>query len=351
MDEKGVEEPAAGGAWPQPVTWTAFEIVVVLWLWIMFWPAVVRTALSATGFFGRFYGHPAATLLQADTDEQLRQQLALGLFTGPTEAGVFLSHARQHLVYHSDLWVRALAFPFQLASVPLVLYLVSRTRPWQIGLTTRRLGRNLVAGLVVASLLTPSVLGINFLVEWLYKVGFPGRTQEHPLTLVAQEPLWPTEVGLLVFTAIVAAPVMEEVVFRGLLQPWCATRPWGPTTTSAAALALAAVSCAGAAWTAAPEGLRAMLAAAQPVLFIAALAPVYLAVRRQSRTAVGPAIFSTAVVFAALHSTVWPSPVALLVLAVGLGTLAYRTQSLVGPIVLHGLFNGISCLMLLVSPG
>jgi membrane protease YdiL (CAAX protease family) len=47
---------------------------------------------------------------------------------------------------------------------------------------------------------------------------------------------------------------------------------------------------------------------------------------------------------------VWPTPVALFVLALGLGALAYRTQSLVGPVVLHGLFNGFNCLVLFLWP-
>src|SRR5207244_297023 len=38
---------------------------------------------------------------------------------------------------------------------------------------------------------------------------------------------------------------------------------------------------------------------------------------------------------------------ALFPLGLGLGFLAYRTQSLVGPLVLHSAFNGISCLALL----
>jgi len=44
-----------------------------------------------------------------------------------------------------------------------------------------------------------------------------------------------------------------------------------------------------------------------------------------------------------VHSFAWLSPVALFVLALGLGWLAYRMRSLAGPIVLHGLFNAVSC--------
>jgi membrane protease YdiL (CAAX protease family) len=39
--------------------------------------------------------------------------------------------------------------------------------------------------------------------------------------------------------------------------------------------------------------------------------------------------------------------VPLFVLGLALGTLAARTGSLVGPMVLHGLFNGVTCVVLL----
>jgi membrane protease YdiL (CAAX protease family) len=55
------------------------------------------------------------------------------------------------------------------------------------------------------------------------------------------------------------------------------------------------------------------------------------------------------VLFAAMHSSVWPTPVALLVLGLALGTLAARTKSLVGPIVVHALFNAVTCVGLLLS--
>jgi membrane protease YdiL (CAAX protease family) len=59
--------------------------------------------------------------------------------------------------------------------------------------------------------------------------------------------------------------------------------------------------------------------------------------------------YGTAVLFAASHSSVWPSPIPLTVLALVLGWLAYRTQSLIGTMVFHSLFNGITCLILLVQ--
>jgi membrane protease YdiL (CAAX protease family) len=50
--------------------------------------------------------------------------------------------------------------------------------------------------------------------------------------------------------------------------------------------------------------------------------------------------------FASFHAQVWPSPIPLFFLGLGLGWLSYRTQSLIGPIVAHALFNAVACIVL-----
>src|SRR5262249_25135121 len=97
-------------------------------------------------------------------------------------------------------------------------------------------------------------------------------------------------------------------------------------------------------WAAAAPTL---LDAGAPLLFVLALAAVFFLVIRFSRTTAAPALFGTSALFALVHVGVWPSPVARLFLALGLGWLKNRTGSLVGPMVLHGLFNGVSCVLLL----
>ena len=61
------------------------------------------------------------------------------------------------------------------------------------------------------------------------------------------------------------------------------------------------------------------------------------------------AIWASSALFAAVHSQVWPSPVPLFVLAIGLGYLYLRTRSLVGPVVVHGMFNAVSAVSLLLG--
>jgi membrane protease YdiL (CAAX protease family) len=200
--------------------------------------------------------------------------------------------------------------------------------------------RGLGSGLV----LVPAVFGLNLLVTKLYQTWTTAAPEEHPFTQIAQEPLFPAEAVLMVVTAVALAPVLEELVFRGLLQPWFGKHRWGGGGALGAAFLLALVRRGDQIGTALAHGP--WLTALAPALFIVALVPVYLLIFWRSRTTVPGTIFGTSALFAAMHVFAWPTPIALFVLALGLGYLAFRTQSLVAPIVVHALLNGLSCIEL-----
>ena len=50
-----------------------------------------------------------------------------------------------------------------------------------------------------------------------------------------------------------------------------------------------------------------------------------------------------------IHSNVWPSPIPLFVLGIGLGWLAVRTNGVLAPVIVHGLFNAVSVVFVLRS--
>jgi membrane protease YdiL (CAAX protease family) len=333
---------------PLPAPWSVGEILVVLYLWVFFWPPLARLALSETRLLAAYYGADAVAIADADPEQRLQQRAGLALFVGPGTAESFLAEAQQRLLGRFQLWTLAVAFPFQLVSVPLLLFLTGRTRPGQLGLTTRRLGWKALGGVIAAAVLTPFVFGLNYAVQELCNRVVPGRVQEHPLTAVTREHIWPAEWVLVFFVAMVAAPVMEELVFRGLLQRYFASIKHGGRLAVGAALVLAGAACGREAWSARSGPVVDLLSAAAPILFVLGMVPLYLVVEARSLTSAMPAIFGTALAFAALHSSVWPTPVALFVLGLGLGVLAWRSGSLAGPIVLHGLFNGVNCVLLLL---
>lgn len=287
----------------------------------------------------------------------------------------------------------------QIISSPLVLALTlgllfavhfarSRTRPHHYGLSWARWQANLALGLTAFIVATPVVLGGYAVITLIV----PERP--HSLTQLGKQNLHAWEWLLLGFQATVAAPLVEEIVFRGILLGWLRRASLhGHATVGVMTLFFAAMGFTGTAQT------WAVLDFLPPMLFAGALVAVYgfllfrlarrfhlserelfewqpLPVvaslefsdnlpaeqanqqrleargqaeerRRQWRDAnANLAIMGSAMLFAVAHMQAWPGPLALVLLAVVFGWLAQRTQSLIGPIVLHSLFNLVAFLAL-----
>jgi membrane protease YdiL (CAAX protease family) len=296
------------------IPWSGAEVVLSLFLAWLFWPIAFYAALKGLDVEHWYYGENAPEI-----------QKRLGL------------------------WVTTLASPFQVLTYPLVFSAYSSTRLEQLGLTMRRFGRDFLAGIVGLLFLAPVVYGTWQLVRLLYRNAGEQGIEQHALEKLAQLQLFPSEWSMLFFTALITAPLHEELTFRGVLQPWLATRRWGGHAAMIGAFTLAMLIRGErllAAWS---EGFVAVMDAATPALFVLALLPLYFLVWATSHTPSGTAIFGTSVLFGCIHTSVWPTPIPLFVLSLGLGVLAFRTHSLVGPIVLHSLFNSISCVQLVLQ--
>ncbi len=308
------------------VPWSGFEVCFVFLAAFVLLPAFLNDVLNRTGFFNWLYGpgfDPAAV-----PDGELME-------------------ARRRL------WVSALAFPFQFIGTVLALRLLSGTRPFQLGLTSAGAVQNTVSGWLMWLVLTPPVLLLHIVVGWAYWVSEGVPPEQHVLTRLAQGQPSPAEWILIVLSAIVIAPVLEELLFRRVLQGWANGRPRGAAIIIAVAFALT-LGRSLEKITKGGDGanLGGAFRALEPVLFVLMVIPVcFLGERLIRRWLRQPyaarAIFSTALLFAVSHD--WPTPVPLFVLGLGLGYLAYRTQSLIGPILVHALFNGVACLLMLLT--
>jgi membrane protease YdiL (CAAX protease family) len=197
--------------------------------------------------------------------------------------------------------------------------------PADIGLTLHGAVRSALWGAGAAVILAPLVLGLNYGAVWLFRDVLGGTVYEHPLAVAGQHGLSAVEWLLLAFAVMVAAPLGEELVFRGALQrlflelsanivPWRGGQHAPPADS---------------------------LGSAYP--------DAEAAYRRPANPHPAAAVFASALLFAAVHSFAWPSPIALFVLGLGLGYLALRTQSLVGPVILHSLFNAASFVLLIAG--
>ncbi len=171
-------------------------------------------------------------------------------------------------------------------SVPLVLVKWRGARLYQMGLHGDRFGRNIVLG-VAAYLLSMPLVGAVLLIAAEYF----GPPQHEIEELVRSTPT-ARNITLAWLAAVVAAPLQEELLFRGVLLP-CLRRVFGM-------------------W---------------------------------------PAIVGSSLLFAVMHFSSWPAPIPLFVLSLALGFLACRTNSLVAPITLHATFNGVMMTVLVTSLG
>lgn len=245
-------------------------------------------------------------------------------------------------------WGSVLASPFQVGLVLLLLQRTSDTQTYQLGWTGHRAVPNVVAGYLCWLVLMPCILllyqSVGALYErWLHVVPEPHGIQE----LMTKGPT-ATDWVLTLLAAIVAAPLTEELLYRGVVQRWSTCETYRSDIVFimcfVPAIVLRGVGLEKALKTQAWLDLALEL---QPVFLILALVPVYLLIRRSFHSPAAPGIFSSALLFAMSHAFAWPSPIPLLPLGLVLGYLAHRTQSLVGPIALHALFNSVAVLGLL----
>src|SRR5262249_31308398 len=156
-------------------------------------------------------------------------------------------------------------------SVPLLL----QARPARLGLTLRHFPGNLRLGLLAALVLTALVHGINWGVTTLHQVWLQVPVEDHPLLALRREIL-PFEWAVLILSVMLAAPVLEELLFRGVLQPWFATwRGGGLLATSYALLLVAIKRADGLVQNWGVDWSKVLLELA-PALFLLAMTPIVI---------------------------------------------------------------------------
>jgi membrane protease YdiL (CAAX protease family) len=224
-------------------------------------------------------------------------------------------------------------------------------------ITPRATLREVRVGYLTWLVVTPVVYIVGLAALLVYsKLG--GQSDEHPILKLTQAPVVSpaAHAGLLLLVlaeALIAAPVREELLFRGILLPWLADRPWGGDVSLvlAAIVGVALRPPMDQPWTS-PVAIASRFGPAFLVLAITPLArplanwrplrrllPIHDDVARVQAIR---AIVGSAALFACVHSNVWPTPIPLALLALALGWLALRTQSVVAPIVVHILFNTVA---------
>jgi membrane protease YdiL (CAAX protease family) len=282
---------------------------------------------------------------------------------GTNEAAV--REAEERLLFLSNPVANVLT----VALVITLLFATSRTRPQHLGLTWARWPANVVLGAGVFLTITVPVLAIHVVATWLTGSG------RHLLERLAHEGFVWWEWVVLFLMTVCGAPVVEEMLFRGVLQGWLRRAslvghgvlvasvvalpllpPFRPrdTTVMDAIPLLAFGGLLAAGYIIALRQLwwRAHEIASPPTPTAAEDATDAYSrrpddPRRQLEwSAARLGVYGSSMLWAMVHGNFWPAPIPLFLLGLGLGWLALRTQSLIGPMVCHALFNSVACLAL-----
>ncbi len=262
------------------------------------------------------------------------------------------------------MFVNAAISSLLLLLIPLILRMASGVRLRDLGLQFSGWRRQVAIGVVALVWLLPIIYTVQ--VASLQLPGVPDENQRaHPVQKMLKEDPTGSVAYLAVLTAVLLAPALEELLFRGVLQSWLIqalndlalwlkrlrSRPLPPSPDLSEIPEIPendywAVEETAEARLAQPDScIQAVELADEPAL--AKDVPY----RPQSTAMTGAAIVITSLVFASLHAAQWPAPIALFVLSLGLGIVYFRTGSLLVPIFMHALFNGLSTLMMFLTMG
>lgn len=308
----------------QSQTFTGFDILLLFLMQVVFTVGAMSLLLSM-GFYNWVYGSdfipprgpaPPAIAFQAVGGCAAGEEISRGMIADRTRCG---------------LWASALAIPmlFGLSWVIRVLSLRPPLDPrWP------KMPARIALGAASWFVITPIVFTIHFGASWFCEL-LSLEVQQHPLSRIR---VGATSIDDILFGFVVTflTPLVEEFLYRGLLLRWVVARRFYPWLLILASAVVGVLRYDGDILV--------------PIVFVGVLTlgliGVYGLIRPSyQRTAM--AIWTTSMLFAAAHMPVWPSPIPLFALALGLGYLAARTGGITAPVVVHGLFNAVSFVYLL----
>lgn len=219
--------------------------------------------------------------------------------------------------------------------VPALVRFTSGATLADFGLSLVDWRRQLAIGVTAALLMTPVVIAIQIAAVQIW------RPHKHPVEEMVLDSFSPGIALLAVVSTMVLAPMIEELLFRAIVQRWLTQLVGSPGSSGSLSKDQVVAENVVGDLTAHIDVISTGTGEAKGTDQVSLLNPVGPEPRSYL------AIVSTSLFFAAMHAAQWPAPIAIFVLAVALGTLYQRTGSLIAAIAMHGTFNGYSTLLLL----
>lgn len=336
----GIPRQLVGREQAIKVPWDWLEVFLAVLLLIFVYEALVHTVPWARQKLpNEAYAGFQLTAVESVTNIAFDGGLSGGLIT---MAGALYARPQELVRQTEEARAQLLNMVIFL---PIVLLLLLNALPrlcgarlYQLGLHLNRWKENFTLGTLVWIVITPlcNILLMIFLLSFWETLW--GRKAEHPLTMMMQTDTRVTTWILVGLVACVVAPLREEILMRGIIQPYLVRNP----LISDIILVFSIVYAFTILMTPGTGPDRGM--GMGPLFFIATVAPGYYLFEKWTAPWIKEAgaargIFVTSLIFASLHFQAWPTPIPLFILSLVLGLLAYRTRSLVGPITAHMLFN------------
>jgi membrane protease YdiL (CAAX protease family) len=199
----------------------------------------------------------------------------------------------------------------------------------RLGLTRDNLARAFLPALVGSLLVIPVIYWFGFLLVWLFQLLHIEHPEKHQLLLLLDQTRDSTTQLLMVFAAVVVAPVFEELLFRAHIQTILSHLisrrrvTYGPTAPSPLDLPY-------------PDP-----GTPHPLSYENHLPPRWESIPRPA--ARWASVIGTSLLFAAVHEW-WTAP-AIFLLSLCFGYVYERTGNLFVPIFMHVAFNGVSIIL------
>src|SRR5271166_4381563 len=230
-----------------------------------------------------------------------------------------------------------------LVLVPAFVRLTSGAGLADLGLHRQEWPRQMGIGVRAAMLMTPPVCAIQFLTVQIW------HSQAHPVEQMVLEKLTVGVAILAVLSTMVLAPLIEELLFRGIFQRWLGRLVEGrplPTTTIPEKGRFGPLEPENESFFLNSKAAPTESTPIDPGSEI--LASGHQPAEQPSSRSSSLPILLTSFFFAAMHLPQWPAPIAILLLSMALGTVYQRTGSLLAAITMHATFNGVNTLLLLL---
>ncbi|HQR08832.1 MAG TPA: CPBP family intramembrane metalloprotease [Gemmatales bacterium] len=332
------------------VPWDWLEVFLAALIMIYVFEAAViaapwgRQKLSSEAYAGFQLG-AAASVTQVSVDGGLSGGLltaAGAIQAAPLELAKLVDDARMRMIN------MILFFPLVLLLLLNVLKRFCGARLYQLGLHLNHWKENVTLGSVGWAVITPTCFIVLLLVSLSFWETLWGRSSDHPMhTLLTNDPRVFTWILVGVITCVIA-PLKEEILMRGIVQPYLVRNP----LVSDILIVMGIVWAFTMLMTPGAGPDRGM--GLGPLFFVAVAVSGYYLFEKWTQQWIkepGAArgIYATSLVFATLHMAAWPQPIPIFLFSLGVGFLAYRTRSLVGPITVHLLFNLTTMIMLVLG--